>query len=52
MVVDPVFDEASEILNSKQPSGIRLVFGKEKFRRAFTVEPAGIGLGLAQRRKV
>src|SRR5579859_1900252 len=44
MVVNPVFDEASEILNSKQPSSIRLVFGKEKFRRAFTMEPAGIGL--------
>src|ERR1700688_3796134 len=52
MVVDPVLDEASEILNSKQPSSIRLVLGKEKFRKAFTMEPTGIGLRLVQRRKV
>src|SRR5579864_6053065 len=51
-VVDPVLDEASDILNSKQPSSIRLVFGKEKFRRAFTMEPAGIGLSLVHWRKV
>src|SRR4029077_16769343 len=52
MIVDPVFDEASEILNPKQPSSIRLVFGKEKFRRALTMEPAGIGLSLVHWRKV
>src|ERR1700687_4768727 len=52
IVVDSVFDEASEILDSKQPSSIRLVFGKEKFRRAFTMEPAGIGLSVVHWRKV
>src|SRR5246500_3798241 len=52
MIVDPVFDEASDILNSKHPSSIRLVFGKEKFRRAFTMKPASIGLSLVHWRKV
>src|SRR5208282_5746806 len=52
MVVDPVFDEGGEILNSKEPSSIRLVFGKEELRRTFTMEPAGIGLSLFHWRKV
>src|SRR5437879_7882073 len=52
VVVDAVFHEGRPIPGSKQLLSIRLVLGKEKFRRTFAMEPASIRLRLVRLRSV